>query len=532
MRGEAAVLRRCGMAPVRIKFDKRPVDATKIPFKGVGAQLNTNIFRPTSIFPDPEDAAKDHPKDPDREGQPQALTPAQRKKLGDAITNLRLGHSRVFVTRILTSTLEPPRKELAAFLDTLRLAQNAGANVNLTFWGQGTYANARKLKALPWPEPQVRLWPPEREHHGHHKWPPQLMDEGELTGPAELMRRFAGIVARTQQEGLTCVKYLTIQNEPNQGKTDLAQKGNPILARRVYERLYRLLDESLSELGVRRAVSLVGGDLVREGNSPQKDWFEYIAHSMDRPRRRFPSVVDAYSIHIYWEPGGGKNGFPQKLEDRLKDLRDQRHQFGVVKPVYVTEFGVKASGKPEPGGVGSGQRIEFNADVAFQHAWFMALAPQYGCAGLVKWVAYRTDRRSGWGEWGMIDAPNPPSPRTSFGRSPTYRVIRLFNHLVDQDWRADGFGKSGDGMVLVSRFKGPRHESVAVLNRDSKAREIVVDGLRPQKYFAADWNQDRKGGPAKERPQPLVPHGHAQPLTVPALGIVALSTRPLQLAQE
>jgi hypothetical protein len=522
------------MAPVRIKFDKRPVDTTKIPFKGVGAQLNTNIFRPTSIFPDPAEAAKDHPNNTDQEGQPRPLTPGQRAKLGEAITNLRLGHSRVFVGRVLTTSPEPPRKELAAFLDTLRLAQDAGANVNLTFWGQGPYANKKKLQGLRWPEPQIRIWPPQKEHHGKHKWPAALMDGGELTGPAERMRRFAKIIVRTQQEGLTCVKYVTIQNEPNQGKTDLAQQGSPILARRVYERLYRLLDESLKDLGVRDAVSLVGGDLVLGGNSPQSDWLEYIRKSMDVPRPPFPSVVDAYSIHVYWAPDKDRpdrQGFPQKLEDRLDGLRKQRKQFGIEKPVYVTEFGVKTNANPGPGGVGSGQRIEFNPDVAFQHAWFMALAPQYGCAGLVKWVLYRTDRRSGFGEWGMIDAPNPPAPRTSFDRSPTYRVTRLFNHLVGQDWKADGFGKSGDGTILASRFKGPAHESVAVLNRGSEARQVVVDGLRPQKYFAADWNQDKKGGPAKERTEPLVPNAHALTLTVPANGIVALSTRPLQLSQ-
>ena len=69
--------------------------------------------------------------------------------------------------------------------------------------------------------------------------------------------------------------------------------------------------------------------------------------------------------------------------------------------MYVTEFGVRKLGsKPEPGGLGGGQTIEFSPDVAFQHAWFMALAPQYGCAGLVKWVLYRTDRRCAWGSGG------------------------------------------------------------------------------------------------------------------------------------
>ena len=172
--------------------------------------------------------------------------------------------------------------------------------------------------------------------------------------------------------------------------------------------------------------------------------------------------------------------------------------------------------------------IEFSADVAFQHAWFMALAPQFGCAGLVKWVLYRTDRRCAWGEWGMIDAPNPPAPRTSLARSPVYRVTRLFNLLVERDWTADGFGKSRDGTVLASRFKGPAHHSVVVLNRRSGAagaQQVTVEGLKARKYFVADWT----GGPATERPEPLTPTGEALTLTVPALGVVALSTRRLPL---
>src|SRR5688572_22530747 len=105
------------MAP-RITFDQRPAHRIH-PFKGFGAQLNTNIFRPTSIFPDPELAAQDHPKNPDQEGQPRALTPGQQAKLGEAIANLKLGHSRVFVGRVLVSAPDPPPKELAAFLNTL-----------------------------------------------------------------------------------------------------------------------------------------------------------------------------------------------------------------------------------------------------------------------------------------------------------------------------------------------------------------------------------------------------------------------------
>ena len=129
----------------------------------------------------------------------------------------------------------------------------------------------------------------------------------------------------------------------------------------------------------------------------------------------------------------------------------------------------------------------------------------------------------------MIDAPNPAAPRTSFGRSPAYRVTRLFNHLVERDWTADGFGKSKDGTALASRFKGPANESVVVLNRGFRSQQVVVEGLKPRKYFAADWNQDGEGGAAKERTEPLTPNAGALTLTVPARGVVGLSTRPLQL---
>lgn len=517
------------MAASRIAFNQRPAHRIH-PFKGFGAQLNTNVFRPTSIFPDPAAAANEHPEDREREGQPRALTPAQRVKLAEAITNLRLGHCRVFVGRALVSTPSPPPREVEALLNTLRLAQDAGATVNLTFWGKGPYAGKAKLQRLVWPEPRVVNWPSQKEQQGKFKWPAELMDGGELTGPAELMRRFASIVATARNNGLTCVQFATIQNEPNGSGTDLCQQGKPILSMRLYERLYRLLDQSLRSQGVREGVDLVGGDLVLGGNSPQNDWLRYIHANMDVQRPSFGPVVDAYSIHVYWEPGGGAMGFPQRLEQRLDGLAKELRRSAIDKPVYVTEFGVrKLNARPEPGGIGSGQRIEFSPAVAFQHAWFMALAPQYGCAGLVKWVLYRTDRRSAWGEWGMIDAPNPDPPRTSFGRSPTYRVVRLFNHLVGRDWRAEGFGKSPGGTLLASRFRGGGHESVVVLNRGPTPRQVEVAGLERAAYFAADWNRDGEGGPAVERDDPLTPTGSAVTVTVPSQGVVGLSSRPLQL---
>src|SRR5215813_5699367 len=99
------------MAAVTVALSKQPAVPAQ-PFQGFGAQLNTNVFRPASMFPDPLDAAKDHPEDREQEGQPKALTKAQVAKLGSAITNLQPGHSRVFVGRALVATPDPPPREL------------------------------------------------------------------------------------------------------------------------------------------------------------------------------------------------------------------------------------------------------------------------------------------------------------------------------------------------------------------------------------------------------------------------------------
>jgi hypothetical protein len=251
---------------------------------------------------------------------------------------------------------------------------------------------------------------------------------------------------------------------------------------------------------------------------------------MDRARPQFAPVIDGYSIHVYWEPGDGGMGFPQRLEERLERLPVKLRQLGIDKPLYVTEYGVRKLGaRPEPGGAGSGQAVEFSAEVAFQHAWFNALAPQCGCAGLVKWVLYRTDETADFGEWGMIDAPNAAPPREALGRSPAYRMTRLFNHLVDADWKAAGLGRDPSRTVLVSKFAGGGNESIAVLNRAKDPQEVRVTGLKPgTTYFAADWNRDRKGGlgPLDPFTTTAVP---AQTVTVPGHGIVALSTRRMPL---
>jgi hypothetical protein len=282
---------------------------------------------------------------------------------------------------------------------TIELAQHAGADVNLTFWGQGPYANVRRLQALRWPNRSFRDSPdPNRR-----KWARELTDPNGIIQPRVLMRRFAQVLQEIRRWGLDCVTSVTVQNEVNGAGVDIAKQGDQYLAMRFYELLYRFLDTALKRLDdpldpgktMRDALRFIAGDLVERGNSHQDTWLRYLHRNMEVPRPHFASVLDGYSIHVYWEPGGGSQGFPAKPERRLASLERTAADLGLAKPLYVTESGVRRVGaRPEPGRL-DGVRIEETPLAAFEHAWFNAIAPQRGCVGLSKWVLYRTDRQAG-----------------------------------------------------------------------------------------------------------------------------------------
>lgn len=227
---------------------------------------------------------------------------------------------------------------------------------------------------------------------------------------------------------------------------------------------------------------------------------------------------------MYWEPDGGDEGFPTKLEGRLKRVAETIGGFGSDLPVYVTEYGVRRlKARPRPGSLG-GVKIERSPEAAFQHAWFNALAPQHGCAGAAKWALYRAEGSKGWGEWGMI-----ATPRERFERTPVYRVTRLFNHVADPGWLPAGLAH--DTSAIASKFASAdrAQESVVVLNAATGPQDVRVAGLRKNgRYFAAVWNADGEGGLSPHDPVTADGQGRAT-VSVPRRGVVALSTRPLGL---
>jgi hypothetical protein len=325
------------------------------------------------------------------------------------------------------------------------------------------------------------------------------------------------------------VGNVTIQNEVNAGSVDIAKQGDQFISMRFYELLYRFLDTALRELDdplvsgqtMRDALRFVAGDLVERGNSTQDVWLRYLHRNMEVPRPQFPSVLDGYSIHVYWEPTGGAQGFPAKPERRLANLERTARSLGLAAPIYVAEYGVRqVRARIKPGRIG-GIRIDESPLAAFQHGWFNAIAAQRGCIGLSKWVLYRTDGAAGFGEWGMI---GPPAG--GFARFPAYRVTRLFSHFVPRGWLANGLSRISTA-VIASRFAAAdgSDQSVIVLNNATPGRRLKVQGLREnQDYFVVAWNRDGHGSLASLPPLQSDATGAAT-VQLPAHGIVALSTR-------
>lgn len=481
------------------------------PLEGFGAQFNTNLF-----------STRGHTA-----GEPRPLTRQQLQQLQAAIDRLQPGFSRILVRRGLRADTAAGRStpEFIALLKTIELAQQGGAELNLTFWGQGPYANERRLRALRWPNRSFRDWPdPNRR-----KWPPELTDPHGITQPRVLMERFAGVLREVRRRGFDCVTSVTVQNEVNGAGVDIAQQRDQYLSMRLYELLYRFLDAALRRLDdplvegqtMRDALRFIAGDLVERGNSAQDTWLRYLHRNMEVPRPQFPSVLDGYSIHVYWEPSGGAQGFPAKPERRLLNLQRTARTLGLAAPLYVTEYGVRrVNARPKPGRIG-GIRIEEAVPTGFQHAWFNAIAPQRGCVGVAKWVLYRTDLQAGFGEWGMIGRP-----AARFPRFPTFRATRLFTHVVPRGWLADGLSRVAAN-AIASRFVAPdgTDESVLTLNNSTRARQVKLEGLRENEdYFVVAWNRDGQGSLATLPPLRSDATGAAT-VQVPAHGVVALSTR-------
>ncbi len=397
-------------------------------------------------------------------------------------------------------TTYPDRMD--SFIETVQLAHAAGASINIT------YQSTARAKL----------------------------------NPTLYMGRFAVILEDlVHTRGLTNVRWVTIQNEPNDTAVTLAQ----------YEALYRALHAELVTRGLDDEVGLMGGDLVEFGdasgqpNKNHRDWFTYMAEHMN-------DIIDAYSVHIYWSYWD----IP-RMEFRLRDVRQivtEELPPEARKPVFVTEFGVRGivnyPGKPSVGASGywaDGTLMARTNIAAFQQLWFNLVSAQLGFAGTVKWDAY----------WGMYDNTYKAAywligpAEEGWPLMPAYHAMQLLLQTTsrgwqvltvapwaDDDWKLDELGKPYDQPEKeITAYAGTSGQ-LTLMGLDSHARGLntaspdpagsySVGGLPPLTAFTlATWNTTGDGTNSVVGTVTTSAAGVAR-FTVPLHAAFALTTVPV-----
>jgi hypothetical protein len=295
------------------------------------------------------------------------------------------------------------------------------------------------------------------------------------------VQKFANVlIDLVRNRGVTHLRWLTLQNEPNSTRMTLAQ----------YEGQYRALDPYIQS--IRGQVRYMGGDLVRNG---QTAWLHYFAEHMS-------DILDAYSIHVFWDFWD-----TQKIVDRLTEVRaivDSLPE-AARKPLYVAEYGVRGlrtfNGSPQvdPGVWTDGTPITRTNVSAFQHAWFDVLSARLGYVGTSKWDSYFAKYDNGTQAYFMIG-----SPQDGWPLYPLYNFVHLVTTTVKRGWEIVGVDSVPDTTRLLAAYVGPTGQRTIVgldtagaqLNTVSPDPPVsyTVGGLPASKKLRlAIWNQAGDG---------------------------------------
>ena len=389
------------------------------PIAGFGACMNPYLYA--------------YPNTPDE------ISPQQLADLEAKVKQLHPQFVRIF---FLNSWMEKDTDNSIAknhpgmresLIRTIRLAQDAGATVLLQFW-----------------------YDPDRYQ--------------DVDGVA---KRFATHIAELRQKyGLTCIRYATIQNEPDEHFDD------DITVDR-YMKVYRSFDRALKELKLRDQVKIVGGDLVGE----------YPHHWLPLMGNRIADVLDGYSIHCYWEYWNIR-----PMRQRLKDVATILDSLPAKqrRPLYVTEFGTQGfrpNFQVEPGTTNEGKPLADVPVSSFEIAIFMLDAINLGYLGTAQWDLYEVwyDRKMGYGVIGSVEK--------GFPEKPGYHLLSFFTHGTEPGWRAMKIdGETEDVWVAGLRGKSRDQFGVFVLNRLKGERKFTVGGFTPGRQVKVTlWNADGKG---------------------------------------
>jgi hypothetical protein len=325
--------------------------------------------------------------------------------------------SRIFFT--LRAFDDPDRMQ--SFLRTAELAQTAGATINITWQG------------------------------------------GTLDVKGGNIQRFANVlIDLVKNRGITNLRWLTLQNEPNSTR----------LTPQQVEQEYRELDPYIQS--IRGQVKYMGGDLVRgpggSGNNQQL-WFDYMAQHM-------ADILDAWSIHVFWDYWD-----TQKIVDRLTEVRaiwdaepaDQR------KPLYVAEYGVRGLRSfngvtADPGFWQDGTPISRTNVSAFQQAWFDVLSSKLGYVGTSKWDSYFGKYDNATQAYYMIG-----DPQSGWPLYPLYNFVRLMTSTVRPGWSVVDVGSVPDTSRLVTAYLS-KTGLLTLAGLDTAGAQLNVASTTPVSY--------------------------------------------------
>jgi len=448
----AAAIASRSAAATSVEFTLDPARGVVGTFDGFGAQLNQNLYAKIS-------------------GPPPRLADVEAK-----VTALQPQLVRIFFNNSAWTNAD----RLSSFEETVRLANRAGADINVT-WQGSTFEFAMNN-----------------------------------------MDRFAAELAGLLGDGAIPSLWVTLFNEPNTTQRTLPQ----------YEQVYRLLDRELRARGMRDRVRFMGGDLIRSTTGdPQIDWFRYMARNMG-------DLLDAWSVHVYWDFWE-----PDKIDDRLLhevraiyDVIPEAQR----RPLYITEFGVRGIGtfegeaNFEPGFWPDGTPMSATNVAAFQQAWFNIRSTQLGFSGTVKWDLYPAKYDAGTQDHSALGPAADGWPER-----PVYRVLQLMT-LATQP-RGGSIvemvrGTGADRSKLLTAYISPARDiTIFGLDRDggdistmsNAAVSYSVGGLPPNSFFRLFvWNGDGTGTNVDKGFLTTSPDGTVA-FSVPLDGVFALTNSPI-----
>jgi Glycosyl hydrolase catalytic core len=339
---------------------------------------------------------------------------------------------------------------------------------------------------------------------------------GTLSVASGTVQKFANVLLDlVRNRGVTNLRWLTLQNEPNRTRMTMQQ----------YETQYRELDAYIQS--IRGQVRYMGGDLVRapDGGAPnQAAWFQYMASRMS-------DILDAYSIHVFWDYWD-----TQKLVDRLKEVRAIVNTLPqqARKPIYVTEYGVRGlrvfNGAPQvdPGVWQDGSAIGQTNVSAFQQAWFDVLAANLGYVATSKWDSY----------FGRYDNTTQAyyfigDPQNGWPLYPLYNLVQLLTTTVKREWKVAAVDSVPATSRLLGAYLGKNGQQTMV-GLDTAGAQLNTASPTPISYSIAGlpplktlqlvvWNEAGNGlvGPARSVSTDAA--GVAS-ITVPQQGVFVLTT--------